>query len=388
MEIVKYYVGQSDAPKTTHPAHLGANILVLWDNKLLLERRRDCNRWGLLGGGCRRGESLDRCAVRELWEETGLRCQPSQLLPLKFYDAPERIAAFQDGSVWKMYMKLFALRLSERPQLRISAESKELRFFSWEELKQIDIVQTHRDLVLDYLPLLMPNARQTALDYLNHDRLLHIDMIEPILRGHGEILFASPRGVLLHERNSSSYLLSADSVEVEALMLPMFRPTGYLAVHHDYEVPSARQRFGLNTFMSCYQVIYPICDTPIWGDVRVLDASFAAQFHARYHLSEGEEWARSLLSAGRVLGQFVDGRLAGFIGSHPEGAVGMLEVFPEYRRQGIGQNLIRAMAHRWQEKGCTAFAQVDFQNAKSLALQQKLGAARSETMLHWLWFEP
>ena len=35
----------------------------------------------------------------------------------------------------------------EEPQLRISSESKELRFFSKEEIADIEIAITHRDIV-------------------------------------------------------------------------------------------------------------------------------------------------------------------------------------------------------------------------------------------------
>ena len=41
-----------DAPKTTMPAHLGANAIITCKGRLLLEKRRDSDIWGLVGGGC------------------------------------------------------------------------------------------------------------------------------------------------------------------------------------------------------------------------------------------------------------------------------------------------------------------------------------------------
>ena len=41
MSIVTFYRGDPNAPKTTMPAHLGVNAIIVWDGKLLLERRRD-----------------------------------------------------------------------------------------------------------------------------------------------------------------------------------------------------------------------------------------------------------------------------------------------------------------------------------------------------------
>ena len=52
MSIVTFYnCDPKDAPKTTMPAHLGANAILTWDGKLLLEKRRDSDIWGMPGGG-------------------------------------------------------------------------------------------------------------------------------------------------------------------------------------------------------------------------------------------------------------------------------------------------------------------------------------------------
>ena len=49
-----------------------------------------------------------------------------------------------------MVIVVFGLNLDEEPTLRISCESKELRFFSREELENIEIVITHSDIVEDW----------------------------------------------------------------------------------------------------------------------------------------------------------------------------------------------------------------------------------------------
>jgi len=44
---------------------------------------------------------------------------------------------------------VYGLDFPEEPKLRISAESKDLRFFTKEELKDIEIAITHSDIVED-----------------------------------------------------------------------------------------------------------------------------------------------------------------------------------------------------------------------------------------------
>lgn len=150
MSIVKFYRGDPNAPKTTQPAHLGANCIVTCRGKLLLERRRDSNTWGLVGGGVKKSETELEAISREIYEELGLRIAPDKFQKLAVYGEPGRIAAYRDGSVWRMVIVVFGLDFAIEPEMKISAESKELRFFTKEELKNIEIVITHSDIVEDW----------------------------------------------------------------------------------------------------------------------------------------------------------------------------------------------------------------------------------------------
>lgn len=148
MSIVTFYNGDpKDAPKTTMPAHLGANAIITCKGKILLERRRDNDTWGLIGGGCKKTETGLQAIVRETYEELGLRIPKEKFKKLAVYDNPGRIAAFRDGSIWRMVIVVYALELEEEPEMRISAESRELRFFTKEEAAALEIPVTHRDIV-------------------------------------------------------------------------------------------------------------------------------------------------------------------------------------------------------------------------------------------------
>ena len=132
------------------PAHLGANAIITCNGKILLEKRRDCDIWGLVGGGVKKQETSLQAITREIYEELGLRIKSENFEKLAVYGEPGRIAAYQDGSIWRMVIVVFRLELEKEPQMVISAESKDLRFFSKEELKDIEIVVTHSDIVEDW----------------------------------------------------------------------------------------------------------------------------------------------------------------------------------------------------------------------------------------------
>lgn len=147
MAIVTFYRGHPNPPKTTMPARLGANAIITCKGKLLLEKRRDSDVWGLVGGGVKKNETDLQAMVREVYEELGIRIPKERFHKLKVYGEPGRIAAYQDGSIWRMVIVVYGLDLDDEPEMVVSHESRDLRFFSKEELADLEIVITHSDIV-------------------------------------------------------------------------------------------------------------------------------------------------------------------------------------------------------------------------------------------------
>ena len=147
MSYVTFYLNDPKAPKPNMPTHLGSNCIITCQGKLLLEKRRDSDTWGLVGGGCKKWEEPDQAMAREVYEELGWRIRPADFTKLKVYGAPGRIAAFRDGSIWRMVIVVFGLDLDEERPIRISSESREARFFTKEEVSQLQIAVTHSDIV-------------------------------------------------------------------------------------------------------------------------------------------------------------------------------------------------------------------------------------------------
>ena len=147
MSVVTFYRNDPNAPKPNMRAHLGSNCIITCAGKLLLERRRDSDTWGLVGGGVKKNETEAEAMAREIYEELGWRIPKEQLHRLKVYGEPGRIAAFRDGSVWRMVIVVFGLELPEERSIRLSNESKEARFFTREEVRNLQIPVTHSDIV-------------------------------------------------------------------------------------------------------------------------------------------------------------------------------------------------------------------------------------------------
>ena len=229
---------------------------------------------------------------------------------------------------------------------------------------------------------------ETALARLSGNRLLYLDMLEVLRRGTAQIRRAGPDGVLLYDRLAEAHMLGADSRQALDRMLPLMAGCDILTGHQLWYKEELAARFSLKTEQICRQAAWmedaPPAPLPFGGELRLLDRSWAAWVYEHYsHAFGGVAYIEGAIDRG-MLGAFVDGQPAGFAGFHIEGAIGMLEVLPAYRRLGIGEALLRGVVSLALSRGQYAYGQVFTDNAPSLALQRKAGMAVSEDILFWL----
>ena len=230
---------------------------------------------------------------------------------------------------------------------------------------------------------------ETAGAFLSGNALLHMNMLEVLRRGSADVRYAGPDGVLLCDRESRAHMMASASPEADRRLLDLLPPGTDLFVGHDlrYKGEAAR-RFGLKEEQICFQAAWLRHEPPelpaFDGELRLLERRHAPYVHAHYsHAFGGVAYIEKVIDRG-MPGVFVDGVLAGFAGFHDEGAIGLLEVLPAYRRRGLGEVLLRAAVRLALERGQYAFGQVFTDNAASLALQRRAGMTVSEDILYWL----
>lgn len=234
-------------------------------------------------------------------------------------------------------------------------------------------------------------------ELFDRDPVRYIDMTEAVRRGIGTVLYASPSAALVdvpspeQPNGFHTYLMCCAGLE-EAQRLCGLLPSGggfLLAAHEDFCVPLLKERFGATLFLegASYQAAYLRTQPPVLQDcglaIRQLGVSGLPQVAAHYQL-EGEDYLRSLLERGQLFGGFLNGVMVGFAGRHAEGSIGLLEILPQYRRQGFATELERYMIRLELSLCHIPFGQVLTDNAPSLALQRSLGMTISSGTLHWL----
>lgn len=234
------------------------------------------------------------------------------------------------------------------------------------------------------------NDKVRAIALLERDPLFLTDMTEPLRRGIAHVVAAGPRGVLLRLNEDAVYLLTAADRQEALRLAALAGDAELMVVHQEAFFEDVMAATGMGLMMSCYQCIYtektpqPI-NAPGF-DFRALDAGWAPFVEEHYDNPVGIEYLVDQLNAGVVHGAFerATGEIAGFVGEHGEGALGMLEVLPAFRRRGVGSALVAVATRGQMARGFVPFAQATVANTASVRLHRRLGFRVPRRKIFWL----
>lgn len=222
----------------------------------------------------------------------------------------------------------------------------------------------------------------------------NINLLAALRAGIAEVAAMAPRGCLLYTNGmwqlsaedaptalrlyaripADAAMLSIQQTEWIELIEPRFRPR-CVEVYH-------------NVWYAKEQIELP----DIGAEVRTVAAEDAPALAQYYHLpgtpvndpAETAEYLRQRAAEGVLFGVYFDGVLAGFVGTHDEGSIGILTVAPAFRRRGLGAYLERLAICKALERGHIPFGQVKPDNKASMALQRSLGMTVSEACICWM----
>jgi ADP-ribose pyrophosphatase YjhB (NUDIX family) len=144
----KDYYDDPDAPAPNSIVAAASAIVTNDKGEILVHRRTDNDLWALPGGGMEFGESITDTVIREVHEETGLHVRPSYVVAV--YSDPKHVFAYTDGEVRQEFSVCIACEIVSG-RLRVSDESKEVKFISVQEFETLDMHERIRVRVLDYL---------------------------------------------------------------------------------------------------------------------------------------------------------------------------------------------------------------------------------------------
>ncbi len=223
---------------------------------------------------------------------------------------------------------------------------------------------------------------QDALSFLNQDYYLNYPAIYALRHG-AELVGANQHGVALLIPDPDFLLLAGPN----PLELVKNRPKPYLVqICGSQNAPAVAAHFGFNGVLECHQLYYP--HQSIESDLELEplkqeDAAFVLEHYHRLNPKEIE----LAIGEERLFGVRDNGQLFAFVGLHDDRSMGMLEVLPEYRRQGWGERIERALIAKLLQMGELPYGQVVVGNEPSMHLQEKLGFVLCSDKVYWMWNE-
>lgn len=117
----------------------GAAIIIRNENEqILLQERTDRNMWGLPGGCQDLGEDLRVTAIREAFEETGIKLDPNDLILIDTLSGESRKNSYPNGDIVYNNTSLYLADISlvDANNLKGDSETKRLQFFYPEEVPE------------------------------------------------------------------------------------------------------------------------------------------------------------------------------------------------------------------------------------------------------------
>ncbi len=219
---------------------------------------------------------------------------------------------------------------------------------------------------------------EQVISFLSRDLPHRIDMIEAIRRGNAEVLAVTERACLLKNRRGGSYQLACDDADSGEAVLQLLNGPIRVIVTHE-EASHAAVLRAHPTYVChapCHQAYYPskephtvpaTCTIAPYPKERIDDVM------EHYHTVSDPSYILSRIAHGDLFAGYHEGELCGFIGLHDDGSMGMLEVFPAFRRLHIGTALEQSLINLCLSRGWTPYCHIFEGNEPSINLQKRLG---------------
>lgn len=244
--------------------------------------------------------------------------------------------------------------------------------------------------------------QQRTIAYLMQDKLLHMGMIQALQRGSARLLYADTDGVLLQEKKSGSFQLTAGSARQGEAILTQYadliQGSMLIVCGEELEAP-VRHILGWEHAARCRQAVYtrgvPL-SVPQTVSIRSVRADELTSLALWQEIGEQKADREELVcrvDEGALFGAYLENGLCiGMMGELLDGSMGMLYVGWEYRRKKVASALEADCMNRLLRLGKIPYGRIGAEQEAVWNLQEKLGLRISKRNLlvysgscnHWL----
>ena len=214
----------------------------------------------------------------------------------------------------------------------------------------------------------------------------HFALTDFVLTKGAEVLYAEPDGVLAYF--SGIHVLFGTSGQGLERALNKVDSASCFVCSSSEEGDAVNEKFGFKMKKPCYQILYEkpfgasIPQDTVVKELPPTDENIDL-VTSTYTLGFSREDIKRLMTDYTFYGAYTCGELSGYIGRHDEGSIGLLEIFPKFRRMGLGAFLVDYSVKALTENGEIAYCNIETTNEKSLNMHRKMGFIPSEKLVYW-----
>jgi len=228
------------------------------------------------------------------------------------------------------------------------------------------------------------NDKQQVLEFLNRDYLMFAPMICDLEHGDSSILSVCDYGVALMHKDGVMQVAIDDDASIVHFKDRI--EAGVLTTVYGNSDPDNLVRAipSIKKTVACHQVIYTKKAVPDFrhrAQYRLLKEQDADFVFENYSRAWSKDHIKKLLQRDLIWGAYIGDEIVGFIGRHIEGAMGLLEILPKFRRQGFGKELEYFIIDKVLDENKIPYAHIVQGNDVSMSLQGKIEGLEVATRL-------
>ena len=232
-----------------------------------------------------------------------------------------------------------------------------------------------------------------GIKFLEKDKNRYVGFLECLKYDETEFLYAENDGVMFYDKTAGIYFLATSSEESCKKAIDGIEKTDGVALCvNEYEYLSLKNKFGYDGLNRCKQIVWEGKEPlPLKGicEVKRLEPTkenVEVVFN-HYTLHYTREHIKYIMENLGIYGGYVNGEIVGFIGRHEEHSIGMLEVFPEFRRRGYAEEIEKSVLNILITKGEIPYAHIIDDNVPSLTMHKNMGYSFSKGSFYWLFYK-
>lgn len=267
------------------------------------------------------------------------------------------------------------------PEVLLSGDHKKIEAWRREQAK-LRTQKWRPDLYEKY------EIREKTIERLLKHKKENAYMIDSLLTGKVELLYAKDGGAVARSLDGHMYLLCCDTAKEGEELLQYLPEKVSLLLHNCEGINELiHERYGISVGDECFQSVYTQhVSLPIQHkDIRPYPIEALDYAVANYGGEDHREYLRDRILKGEFFAAYENEEIAGFCGVHGGGSLGLLYVEPKYRRTSIGSSLASYLVNLSLARGGVPYAHIRVANVASLKMQEKMGLYVGARRIYWMY---